>query len=62
VLRAGRLPVLPDIEGLRFQAVHAADVAEAYRRAVTDPRACGATAWPQNRLPAKRLGIAAAWT
>jgi nucleoside-diphosphate-sugar epimerase len=42
LLRAGRLPILPDIEGLRFQAVHAADVAEAYRRAVTDPRARGA--------------------
>jgi UDP-glucose 4-epimerase len=42
LLRTGRLPVLPDIDGLRFQAVHAADVADAYRRAVTDPRASGA--------------------
>ena len=42
LLRVGRLPVLPDVEGLRFQAVHAADVADAYRRAITDPRAVGA--------------------
>lgn len=31
----GRLPVLPDIEGLAFQVVHTDDVADAYRRAVT---------------------------
>jgi nucleoside-diphosphate-sugar epimerase len=42
LLRAGRLPLLPDVEGLRFQAVHAVDVADAYRRAVTDPQAMGA--------------------
>lgn len=36
------LPVLPLPAGLRVQAVHAADVAEAYRLAVTDERARGA--------------------
>lgn len=35
LLRPGRLPVLPWPRGLRFQALHAADVAEAYRLAVT---------------------------
>jgi len=42
LLRSGRLPILPDVEGLRFQAVHAADVADAYRRAITHPQARGA--------------------
>lgn len=32
--RRGALAVVPDIDGLRFQAVHTRDVAEAYRRAV----------------------------
>ena len=32
--RDGALAVVPDIEGLRFQAVHTQDVAEAYRLAV----------------------------
>lgn len=36
LLRPGLLPVMPDIPALRFQAVHAEDVAEAYRMAVTD--------------------------
>jgi nucleoside-diphosphate-sugar epimerase len=36
------IPVVPDIPGLRFQAVHADDVADAYRRAVVDPTARGA--------------------
>lgn len=35
VLSRGRLPVLPWPSGLRFQALHARDVAEAYRLAVT---------------------------
>lgn len=35
LLRPGRLPVLPDIPGLRFQAVHSDDVGEAVRLAVT---------------------------
>jgi UDP-glucose 4-epimerase len=42
LLRPGRLPLLPDIEGLRFQAVHASDVAGAYRLAVLSPDARGA--------------------
>jgi nucleoside-diphosphate-sugar epimerase len=32
--RSGALAVVPDIDGLRFQAVHTRDVAEAYRLAV----------------------------
>jgi UDP-glucose 4-epimerase len=35
LVEPGRLPVLPLPAGLRFQAVHADDVAEAYRLAVT---------------------------
>jgi UDP-glucose 4-epimerase len=35
LLRRGRLPVVPWPSGLRFQALHARDVAEAYRLAVT---------------------------
>jgi UDP-glucose 4-epimerase len=31
------VPVIPDLPGLRFQAVHTADVAEAYRLAVLKP-------------------------
>lgn len=34
LLRRGLLPVVPAVRGLRFQAVHAADVADAYRRAI----------------------------
>lgn len=34
--RPGAIPVVPDLPGLRFQAVHADDVADAYRRAVVD--------------------------
>jgi UDP-glucose 4-epimerase len=33
-VRPSLLPVLPDVEGLVFQAVHTADVAEAYRLAI----------------------------
>jgi UDP-glucose 4-epimerase len=35
LLRRARLPVVPWPSGLRFQALHATDVAEAYRLAVT---------------------------
>ena len=35
LLRRGLLPLVPSVRGLRFQAVHAADVADAYRLAVT---------------------------
>jgi UDP-glucose 4-epimerase len=34
LLRRGLLPVVPTVRGLRFQAVHADDVADAYRRAI----------------------------
>jgi UDP-glucose 4-epimerase len=34
LLRSGLAPISPDIPGLRFQAVHSDDVADAYRRAV----------------------------
>jgi UDP-glucose 4-epimerase len=34
VLAPGRIPLVPDIPGLRFQAVHSLDVADAYRRAL----------------------------
>ncbi|HEY3613465.1 MAG TPA: NAD-dependent epimerase/dehydratase family protein [Gaiellales bacterium] len=42
LLRPGRLPLLPDIAGLRFQAVHSADVAQAYRLALLASDARGA--------------------
>jgi UDP-glucose 4-epimerase len=32
--RPDRIPMVPDIPGLRFQAVHSDDVADAYRRAI----------------------------
>lgn len=32
--RPGRIPAVPDISGLRFQAVHTDDAADAYRRAI----------------------------
>lgn len=35
LVRRELIPVVPDIEGLRFQAVHSHDVGEAYRLAVT---------------------------
>jgi nucleoside-diphosphate-sugar epimerase len=34
LVRPGLIPFVPDVPGLRFQAVHADDVGEAYRRAV----------------------------
>jgi UDP-glucose 4-epimerase len=37
LLRPGLLPVLPDVAELRFQALHADDVADAYRRALHTP-------------------------
>jgi nucleoside-diphosphate-sugar epimerase len=42
LLRTGRLPLLPEIDRLRFQAVHTSDVAEAYRLAVLAAGAEGA--------------------
>jgi len=39
LVRGGRVPIVPNIPGLRFQAVHSLDVGDAYRRAlVTDAR------------------------
>ena len=35
IVRPGGIPVMPDIAGLRFQAVHGDDVGEAYRLAAT---------------------------
>lgn len=37
LIRPWTVPVVPDLAGLRFQAVHTADVAEAYRLAVLQP-------------------------
>ncbi len=42
LLRPSLLPVVPHVSAIRFQAVHADDVADAYRRAVVDDRARGA--------------------
>lgn len=42
LLRPGAIPVFPRHPRLRFQAVHAHDVADAYRLAVVDPAARGA--------------------
>jgi nucleoside-diphosphate-sugar epimerase len=41
-VRPGLIPVVPDVERLRFQAVHSMDVGEAYRLAVVNPEARGA--------------------
>jgi UDP-glucose 4-epimerase len=42
LLGRGRLPVLPNVRGLLFQAVHADDVAEAYRLVIHAADAVGA--------------------
>jgi UDP-glucose 4-epimerase len=42
LIRPGLIPVVPDVERLRFQAVHSLDVGEAYRLAVVNERASGA--------------------
>jgi nucleoside-diphosphate-sugar epimerase len=42
LVRPGLIPVVPDVERLRFQAVHSLDVGEAYRLAVVRPEAAGA--------------------
>jgi UDP-glucose 4-epimerase len=42
LVRPGLIPVVPDLPGLAVQAVHADDVAEAYRLAALDPEARGA--------------------
>ncbi|MDQ3767528.1 MAG: NAD-dependent epimerase/dehydratase family protein [Actinomycetota bacterium] len=35
LLRRELIPFVPDVDGLRFQALHTSDVADAYRRAIT---------------------------
>ncbi len=42
VVRPGLVPVVPKVAGVRFQAVHADDVAQAYRLAALDDDARGA--------------------
>src|SRR3954464_14365493 len=42
LLRKGLIPLVPDVERLRFQAVHSLDVGEAYRLAVVREEARGA--------------------
>jgi nucleoside-diphosphate-sugar epimerase len=42
LVRPELIPIVPDVEGLRFQAVHSDDVADAYRRAALDENASGA--------------------
>jgi UDP-glucose 4-epimerase len=37
LVRPELIPIVPGPSGLRFQALHAADAADAYRRAVTEP-------------------------
>ena len=37
LVRSSLIPVVPDLPGLRFQALHSTDAAEAYRLAVTRP-------------------------
>ncbi len=37
LVRPGLLPVLPDLPGLRFQALHSVDAAHAYRLAILQP-------------------------
>ncbi|MEA2457379.1 MAG: UDP-glucose 4-epimerase [Thermoleophilaceae bacterium] len=42
LVRPGLIPVVPDVERLRFQAVHSLDVGDAYRLGVVHPEARGA--------------------
>jgi UDP-glucose 4-epimerase len=42
LLRPALIPFVPDVERLRFQAVHSLDVGDAYRLALTNPGAHGA--------------------
>ncbi len=42
IVRPGLIPVVPNVAGVRFQAVHADDIAQAYRLAVLDGQARGA--------------------
>jgi UDP-glucose 4-epimerase len=42
LLRPGWIPLVPDVERLRFQAVHSLDVGDAYRLSLTNPESRGA--------------------
>jgi len=42
LIRPGLIPIVPDVRGVCFQAVHSADLAQAYRLAVLHPDARGA--------------------
>lgn len=42
LVRPQFVPLVPDISGLRFQAVHASDIADAFRLATVNPEARGA--------------------
>ena len=42
LLRPGLIPIVPDVRGVCFQAIHSADLARAYRLAVLHPDARGA--------------------
>jgi nucleoside-diphosphate-sugar epimerase len=42
LVRPGVIPVVPDLPGMRFQALHASDAGEAYRLAITSSSARGA--------------------
>ncbi len=42
LIRPGLVPLMPHVPGVAFQAVHADDLARAYRLAATDPHARGA--------------------
>ncbi|SOD66862.1 Nucleoside-diphosphate-sugar epimerase [Streptomyces zhaozhouensis] len=58
LLRPGLVPAVPDIPGLRFQAVHAEDVADAFRRALLRPGAGGAyNLAGDGTLTARELGL-----
>jgi nucleoside-diphosphate-sugar epimerase len=42
VVTRARIPVVPDVPGLRFQVTHSSDVADAFRRAIVSEDARGA--------------------
>src|SRR2546423_14609869 len=46
LVRRGLVPFVPRVEGLRFQAVHAHDVGDAYRLPVAPPPGPGAAQRP----------------
>jgi UDP-glucose 4-epimerase len=42
LVRCSLIPIVPEIDRLRFQAVHSYDIGDAYRRAIVSPAARGA--------------------